>query len=124
MQDLAVHPRIGDLLAANLDDPGRYVGGVCHGPSAFLSAHRPDGTWLFRGRRLTAFTNEEETQATFAGNAPWLLEDRLRLSGAVFEAAEAWSVHVVEDGNLVTGQQNNSSGAAASKIVEKLRASR
>jgi putative intracellular protease/amidase len=48
----------------------------------------------------------------------------LRLAGALFRAAKAWSVHTVEDGNLVTGQQNNSSGAAASKIVEKLEASR
>jgi putative intracellular protease/amidase len=123
MQDLAVHPMLGDLLAANLDDPAKFVGGVCHGPAAFLSAHRPDGSWLFKGRRLTAFTNEEETQATFAGNAPWLLEDRLRLAGALHEPAEPWSVHVVDDGNLVTGQQNNSSGAAAEVIVRKLRAS-
>jgi len=76
------------------------------GPASFISAHRPDGTWAFKGRKLTSFTNEEETQATFAGNAPWLLEDRLRLAGALFRAAEAWSVHTVEDGNLVTGQQN------------------
>jgi putative intracellular protease/amidase len=80
MQDLAVHSTIGDILAANLDDAKKFVGAVCHGPAAFLSAHRPDGTWLFKGRKLCAFTNEEETQATFAGNAPWLLEDRLRLA--------------------------------------------
>ena len=119
-----MHQAIGDLLVANLDDPNKYVGAVCHGPAAFISAHRPDGTWAFKGRKLTSFTNEEETQATFAGNAPWLLEDRLRLAGALFRAAKAWSVHTVEDGNLVTGQQNNSSGAAASKIVEKLKTSR
>ena len=124
MQDLAVHPTIGDLMVANLDDPNKFVGAVCHGPASFLSAHRADGTWLFKGRKLTAFTNEEESQATFAGNAPWLLEDRLRLAGALFEAAPAWSVHFAEDGNLVTGQQNNSSGAAAGRIVEKLKASR
>jgi putative intracellular protease/amidase len=120
MQDLAVHPTLGALLAANLDDPGKAVGGVCHGPAGFLSAHRADGSWLFRGRTLTAFTNEEETAATFAGNAPWLLEDRLRLAGAVFEAAPPWTTHVVVDGNLVTGQQNVSSGAAASAIVDRL----
>jgi putative intracellular protease/amidase len=120
MQDLAVHPTIGDLLAANLDDATKMVGAVCHGPAAFLPAHRADGTWLFVGRRLTSFTNEEETAATFAGNAPWLLEDRLRLSGARFEAASAWAPHVVVDGNLVTGQQNASSGAAARKIMEQL----
>ena len=56
---------------------------------AAITAHRPDGTWLFRGRRLTGFSNEEETAATFAGNAPWLLEDRLRLAGALYEAEPA-----------------------------------
>ena len=122
MQDLAVHPSIGDVLVATLDDSAKFVGGVCHGPAGFLSAHRADGTWLFKGRKLTAFTNEEETQATFAGNAPWLLEDRLRLAGAQFEAAAPWTTHVVVDGNLVTGQQNVSSGAAATKILEQLKA--
>lgn len=122
MQDLAVHPSIGAVLAANLDDPAKFVGGVCHGPAGFLSAHRADGTWLFKGRKLTAFTNEEETQATFAGNAPWLLEDRLRLAGAQFEAAAPWTTHVVVDGNLVTGQQNVSSGAAATAILEQVKA--
>jgi putative intracellular protease/amidase len=121
MQDLAVHSTLGELLAANLDDATKMVGAVCHGPAAFLPAHRADGTWLFAGRRLTSFTNEEETGATFAGNAPWLLEDRLRLAGASFEAAPAWTSHVVVDGNLVTGQQNASSGAAAGKIMEHLR---
>ena len=124
MQDLAVHPAIGALLAANLDDPTKFVGGVCHGPAGFLSAHRADGTWLFKGRKMTAFTNEEETVATFAGNAPWLLEDRLRLAGAQFEAGPPWTIHVVVDGNLVTGQQNLSSGAAATKIVELMEARR
>jgi putative intracellular protease/amidase len=123
MQDLAVHPKMGDLLAANVDDARKFVGAVCHGPASFLSAHRADGTWLFKGRRLCAFTNEEETLATFAGNAPWLLEDRLRLAGAVFEPAAPWSVHFVADGNVVTGQQNNSSGAAATEIVKRLKAS-
>lgn len=120
MQDLAVNPVIGDVLAANLDNPSKIVGGVCHGPAGFLSAHRADGSWLFKDRTLTAFTNEEETGATFAGNAPWLLEDRLRLAGAHFVSAPAWTEHVVVDGNLVTGQQNVSSGAAATKILQQL----
>lgn len=70
MQDMAVHPTVGSLLAAMLDNPKKVVAAVCHGPAGFLSAHRPDGTWLFKDRSLTGFSNEEETQATFAGNAP------------------------------------------------------
>ena len=121
MQDLAVHPTFGDFLAAMLDNPSKIVAAVCHGPASFLSAHRADGTWLFKDRELTCFTNEEETQATFAGNAPWLLEDRLRLAGAKVITLPAWTPHFVEDGNLITGQQNVSSGVAADAILRKLK---
>jgi putative intracellular protease/amidase len=120
MQDLAVHPTLGDLLAAMLDDPNKVVSSVCHGAAGFISAHRADGSWLLRGRTVTCFTNEEENMATFAGNAPWLLEDRLRLAGAIFDAAPAYTAHAVVDGNLVTGQQNVSAGVAAQAVLEKL----
>lgn len=77
----------------------------------------PDGNWLFKGRRLTGFSNEEETQSTFAGNAPWLLEDRLRLAGADYVAEPAWTPHAVTDGNLVTGQQNYSADVTAEDVL-------
>jgi len=118
MQDLAVDPDISALFNAVLGDPGKILAAVCHGPASFLSAHRPDGTWLLRGRRLTGFSNEEETQASFAGNAPWLLEDRLRLAGAEYVAKPAWTPHAVTDGNLVTGQQNYSAQVTADAVMK------
>ena len=121
MQDLAVHPTISTLLATTLENPKKIVSSVCHGPASFLSAHKADGTWLFKGRQLTGFTNEEETQATFAGNAPWLLEDRLRLAGAHYISEPAWSTHVVVDDNLITGQNQVSAEAAALAILKKLK---
>lgn len=120
MQDLAVHPTVGQLFADVLSDDSKILAAVCHGPAAFLSAHLPDGTWLMKGRRLTAFSNEEETLATLAGNAPWLLEDRLRLAGALYEAEPAWTPHAVVDGNLITGQQQKSAGVAAEAVLKKL----
>jgi len=120
MQDLAVDPNIGDLLAAMLDNPSKIVAAICHGLAGFLPAHRADGTWLFRGRELTGFSNEEETQASFAGNAPWLLEDRLRLAGANYVAKPAWTPHTVVDGNLITGQQSSSAGVTADAVLRKL----
>lgn len=120
MQDLAVDPNISDLFNAMLDDPDKILAALCHGPASFLSAHRPDGTWLFKGRRLTGFSNQEETQASFAGNAPWLLEDRLRLAGAEYVAEPAWTPHTVTDGNLVTGQQNYSAQVTADAIMKIL----
>lgn len=123
MQDMAVHPSIGRLLSQTLDDANKVVSAVCHGPAGFLSAHRQDGTWLFRDRALTGFSNEEETQATFAGNAPWLLEDRLRLAGARYVALPAWTPHVVVDGNLITGQQQVSAGLTADAVLKRLTSS-
>jgi len=113
MEDLAVDPSVGRLLATLLDDPSKLVASVCHGPASFLGARRGDGSWLFAGRKLTAFTDEEESQAGFADNAPWLLEDRLRAAGATFVSNEPWGPYVVVDGNLVTGQNPASAGAAA-----------
>jgi putative intracellular protease/amidase len=121
MQDLAVDPDISDLFSAVLGDPGKVLAAVCHGPASFLPAHRPDGSWLFKGRRLTGFSNEEETQAGFAGNAPWLLEDRLRLAGAEYVAEPAWTPHAVTDGNLVTGQQNYSAQVTADAVMKILK---
>ena len=120
MQDMAVHPTIGKLLAAALDDSEKIVASVCHGSAGFLSAHREDGTWLFKDRKLTGFSNEEETAATFAGNAPWLLEDRLRLAGAHYVSLPAWTPHVVVDGNLITGQQQVSAGVVADAVLKQL----
>ena len=48
----------------------RIVASVCHGPARSCSRTGVDETWLFKGRALTACTNDEESQATLAGNAP------------------------------------------------------
>jgi putative intracellular protease/amidase len=124
MQDMAVHPTLGRVLVAMLGNPRKIVAAVCHGPAGFLTASRADGTWAFTDRRLTGFSNQEETQAGFAGNAPWLLEDRLRLSGARYIAKEPWTPHVVVDGSLVTGQQNYSAGMTADAVLELLASTR
>jgi putative intracellular protease/amidase len=120
MQDMAVYSTIGPVLVAKLDNPRKIVAAVCHGPAGFFPASRADGTWAFKDRQLTGFSNEEETQAGFAGNAPWLLEDRLRISGARYIANSPWTPHVVIDGNLVTGQQNYSAGVTADAVLKQL----
>jgi putative intracellular protease/amidase len=120
MQDMAVHPTIGTVLTAMIDNPRKIVAAVCHGPAGLFTAARPDGTWAFKDRQLTGFSNEEETQAGFAGNAPWLLEDRLRICGSRYIAKAAWTPHVVVDGNLITGQQNYSAGVTADAVLKHL----
>ena len=120
MQDLAVDPDVARILAAMLPDSSKVVASLCHGPAAFLAAGDAEGNWLFKGRKLTAFTDDEEKQAGLADKAPWLLEDRLRAGGAVFEAGPAWASHVVVDGNLITAQNPASADAAGQAILAAL----
>ena len=99
MEDLAESPELGRLLTAMLDDD-KVIAAVCHGPAALLSAERDDGSWAFSGRELSAFTNEEETQAGLAGSAPWLLEDRLGEAGGNVATAQAWQPFSIVDQKL------------------------
>lgn len=119
MQDLAVDPDLGRILGATLRDESKTVVALCHGQAAFLSAGDADG-WLFKGRRLTAFTDAEETQTGLAANAPWLLETRLRQAGANYEGGAPWGSFVVVDGNLITGQNPASAAAVADALLERL----
>jgi putative intracellular protease/amidase len=116
MEDLAVDDDLGRILVTMLDG-GKVVSSVCHGPAGLLPAKRADGSWLFAGRNLTAFTDAEEEQAGLADKAPWLLESRLREAGATFSSGEPWAPFVVVDGKLVTGQNPASSAEAAQKVV-------
>ncbi|HSF35506.1 MAG TPA: type 1 glutamine amidotransferase domain-containing protein, partial [Nocardioides sp.] len=116
MEDLAVSDDLGRILVTMLDG-GKVVSSVCHGPAGLLPAKRADGSWLFAGRNLTAFTDAEEEQAGLADKAPWLLESRLREAGASFSSGEPWAPFVVVDDTLVTGQNPASSTEAAQKVV-------
>ena len=117
MEDLAVSERFGALVG-DLAAAGKPVAAVCHGPAALLPALGKDGKWLFAGRRLTGFSDREETQVGLAGKAKWLLEDSLIRSGGHYESTGPWQPLVINDGNLYTGQNPASSAPLANRLVE------
>ena len=119
VEDLYKDPDMGRILVeANRED--KIIASVCHGPAAFLAAREPDGSWPFAGRKMTAFSDEEEVEFGTAENAPWLLGDMLRKSGALYEKGDNWSSFIVTDGNLLTGQNPASTEKLADKVVEVL----
>ncbi|OPC79043.1 type 1 glutamine amidotransferase domain-containing protein [Embleya scabrispora] len=119
MEDLAVDATSGALLVAALAS-GKPLGVVCHGPAALLATADADGTSPFAGRRMTAFTNAEETQAGFGERAHWLLQDRLIDLGVDFREGGPWAPNVVVDDNLYTGQNPASAAPLAREIVKAL----
>lgn len=119
MADLYRDPDLGRLLVA-AEKGGRIIAPFCHGPAALLSATNEDGSFAFAGRRLTVFSNEEELSGGTGENTPWLVEDALREKGAVVQNAAAWSSNVVRDGNLITGQNPQSSEDVAKEVLKVL----
>ena len=122
MVDLADNPDVTRLLRV-LHERGATIAALCHGPALLLAAPaRADGEWLFEGYRLTAFTDEEETQ-TPAGRQgmAWFLETALRNAGAVFDdGRQAWASHVVVDRHLITAQNPDSATAVADAVLKAL----
>ncbi|PJN40562.1 hypothetical protein CG747_12935 [Streptomyces sp. CB02959] len=116
MEDLAVDEDSGRILTRTLES-GRPLGVVCHGLAALLTARHEDGSWLFDGYRMTAFSNAEEAVAGLAEKAHWLLQDRLVELGADFVAAAPFTPHTVVDRNLYTGQNPGSSAELAQLLV-------
>lgn len=122
MVDLATDPALADLISAFVVEQ-KIVAAVCHGPAALLGVTSADGQPFLTGRRMTGFTNGEETIAKLQTVVPFLLEDRLKAIGAIFEhALVPGACHVVTDGVLITGQNPASSEAIAKTMMEALAA--
>ena len=122
--DLGYSDELGrGISAANA--AGKVVGGVCHGPLGLLRARTPDGRPLVEGRRLTAVTDKQVRELGI-DVTPQHPETELRRMGAKFESQTAFrdffASHVVVDGNLVTGQNQNSGAETAQKMMDLLAA--
>jgi len=119
MADLYQDADLGRLLTA-VNTAGKIIAPFCHGPAGLLSATDDDGAFTFAGRRLTVFTNEEELGGGTGPNTPWFVEDVLKEKGAAVENGAAWTSHVVRDGNLITGQNPQSSEDVAKEVLKAL----
>lgn len=123
MEDL-VHDADLARLLTSADRRSKLVAALCHGPAGMLSAGGGEGGdrgFLFAGRRMTVFTDEEERSGGLGESVPYFVETRLRDLGAVIESGPAWGSKVVVDGNLITGQNPQSSAVTAQQVLEALK---
>lgn len=100
---------------------GKVVASVCHGAAGLVSARRPDGQPIVKDRKVNAFTNAEEKAVGLEGVVPFLLESRLRELGGEFVGTEDWQPFAVQDGQLITGQNPQSSTRVAELVLQALR---
>jgi len=102
---------------------GKILGSVCHGALGLCSAKGTDGEPLVKGRRVTGVTNDQINTFGIAVT-PKHPEEELRKAGAIFECQhgrlDPFMTHTTIDGNLITGQNQNSGYETAHRILEKL----
>ncbi len=92
---------------------------LCHGTCLLLETKLEDGTPLVQGKRMTGFANSEEDyadQAVGQKMMPFRIEDEAKQLDANFVTGEPFASYAVQDGNLITGQQQNS-GTETAKLV-------
>ncbi len=124
--DLAQSAELADLITA-ANAQGVVIGSVCHGALGLVNARDVDGSRLVEGRRVTGVTDRQIQQfgITITPKHP---ETELRAVGADFQAEHAWrdffATLTVVDGNLVTGQNQNSGYETSHRILELLEARR
>ena len=94
------------------------VAAICHGPAALIDVKLSNNKYLVAGRKVAAFTNEEEADLKQIEVLPFLLQDKLTERGALHIYGEAWQENIVVDGRLITGQNPASASGVAKEIIE------
>ncbi|WP_248876090.1 type 1 glutamine amidotransferase domain-containing protein [Epilithonimonas zeae] len=108
-------------IARKIYENNGIVSAVCHGPSALVNLKLSNGKYLIEGKKVNAFTNEEETAVKLENVVPFLLENQLKERGAIFDKSGLWQNHVVADGRLITGQNPQSAKSVGEEILKQLK---
>lgn len=103
---------------------GKPTAAICHGTCILLKTKLPNGKFLVEGKKWTGFASGEEQYAdNFVGMKiqPFRIEDEARkMPNSKFEVGEPFASYAVQEGNLITGQQQNSGSAAARLVIAQL----
>ncbi len=113
-------------LFACFYESGKPSAAVCHSATLLLGAKTSSGKLIVDGKTWTGFANSEEDFADAAVGMkiqPYRIEDEAKkLANTTFKVAAPFSSYAIQDGNLITGQQQNSGAAVAELVVKALNA--
>lgn len=111
---------------ARFYEAGKVTAAVCHGTCVLLKTTLSNGDLLVKGKRWTGFANSEEEyaeQAVGMNIQPfWIETEARKLADTKFEVAGPLEEFAIQDGLLITGQQQVSAAAAARKVNAALAA--
>ena len=123
MYTFRANPELEKLFLGFFES-GKPSSAVCHSTTLLLELKKSNGELLVKGKTWTGFADAEEEYADQAVGMkiqPYRIEEEARkISGTNFKVEAPFSSFAIQDGNLVTGQQQNSGAAAAELVVELL----
>lgn len=126
MEDLPTNKDLGKIFH-HFHTAKKPTAAVCHGPVALLSTRElaKDKPWDYAGYKMTIVSKVEEMEEEEAGHLSggrqlYYVEDALRAGGGSVEVAKSWTPHVVQDRELITGQNPMSATLIAEKFIEAL----
>ncbi|KAF3055798.1 hypothetical protein GL218_06881 [Daldinia childiae] len=100
---------------------GKVTAAVCHGPAVFVNVTLPSGENILKGKDVSAFSNAEEDASGMTKLMPFMLEDKIKETGASFhKASELWGPTVRVSGKLITGQNPSSAKGVGEAIATAL----
>ncbi|MFJ4065822.1 type 1 glutamine amidotransferase domain-containing protein [Pseudomonas sp. NPDC089996] len=110
-------------LARRIYEGNGIVAAVCHGVVGLLNIKLSDNSLLLKDRQVTGFSNTEEKLAELDKVVPFLTENELGARGGNYSKHDdPWKPCVIRDGRLITGQNPNSTGPLAEKVIAALKA--
>lgn len=123
MEDLYRSADLGRVLR-HFHRHGKPTALICHAPVALLAARTGSG-WIYSGYRMTIFSTAEEIQEENAGHLDghltFYVEQALRDAGGKVSVAKPWTSNVVQDRELITGQNPMSDEAFAAALLQALK---
>ncbi len=113
-----------EKLFVSFYEAGKISTAVCHSTTLLLETKLSNGELLVKGKTWTGFADAEEEfadQAVGMKIQPYRIEtEAKKIAGTNFKVAAPFSSYAIQDGNLITGQQQNSGAAAAELLVKAL----
>lgn len=122
--DVAKHPKLLATIAQIYQNKG-VVGGCGHGPGAFANVKLSNGEYMVKGKKVAGFPNATEKTKSWAKKGsllPFLLEDKLRENGAIFQSKkELADKHaVVKDQSIVSTMFLPSAALVAKEMINEI----
>ncbi|MDD5279955.1 type 1 glutamine amidotransferase domain-containing protein [Acidithiobacillus sp.] len=119
LMDLAKSVDVARLLQ-HCRDHHKVLATLCHGSAALLATAHDHSDPPFSGNPVTCFSAAEEAATALAGRWPYTLEEHLRNAGFLVSVGESWQSHVVDDAQILSGQNPASAATLTEAFIQRL----